>query len=153
MQAGAVDSAIHDQEQWAKNVEGYVRGLPKPGSMSEAAQILIPLDQCCDNKWVSVEHFKTVPDHMQKRIQNMFMLQSCPLPSSTAGQQSGGSAAAVDEPAQKSKQLQQRWIFRVSSLYLGTLREETGMRETRVEWTEFTWLLITYVLKIINHKS
>jgi hypothetical protein len=52
MQAGAVDSAIHDQEQWAQNVEGYVRGLPKPGSVSEAAQTLIPLDQCCDNKWV-----------------------------------------------------------------------------------------------------
>jgi hypothetical protein len=29
-----------------------------------------------DNKWVSMEHFKTVTDH--KRIQNMLILQSCP---------------------------------------------------------------------------
>jgi len=27
----------------------------------------------------------------------------------------------------------------------GTLGGEKGMTETRVEWTEFTWLLITYV--------
>jgi hypothetical protein len=96
-----------------------------------------------------MEHFKTVKDHLQERIQNTFILQSCPLPSSTAGQQSGGSAAAVDDPTQKSKQLQQRWVSRVSSLYLGTLGEENGMRETRVEWMEFSCLLITYDLKII----
>ena len=35
--------------------------------------------------------------------------------------------------------------FPVSSLYLGTLGGEKGMRDTRVEWTELTWLLITYV--------
>jgi hypothetical protein len=28
---------------------------------------------------------------------------------------------------------------------LGTLGGEKGMRETRVEWTEFTWLFITDV--------
>jgi hypothetical protein len=43
----------------------------------------------------------------------------------------------------QSEQLQQRWISRVSSLYLGTLGGEKGMRDTRVEWTEFTWLLIS----------
>ena len=80
-----LDAGIRDQEQWAQNVEGYMRGLPKPGSMSEAALILIR--SSCDNKWVSMEHLKKVPDHMQKRIQKMFMLQSCPLPSSTDGQQ------------------------------------------------------------------
>jgi hypothetical protein len=36
-----------------------------------------------------------------------------------------------------SEQLQQRWIVRASSLYLGTLKGEKGMRETRVECTEF----------------
>jgi len=35
--------------------------------------------------------------------------------------------------------------FPVSSLYLGTLGGENGMRDTRVEWTEFAWLLITHV--------
>jgi hypothetical protein len=85
-----------------KNVEGYMRGLPKATSMSETAPILVQLKQWYDNKWVNMEHFKTVPDHMQTRIQNqdMLILQSHP-PSSTAGQQSGGSAAAVDDPAQK----------------------------------------------------
>ena len=43
------------------------------------------------------------------------------------------------------EKLQQRWISRVSSLYLSTFGGEKGMRETRVEWTEFTWLLITFV--------
>ena len=41
-----------------------------------------------------------------------------------------------------------KWISRGSSLYyrdLGTHGGEKGMRETRVEWMEFTWLLITYV--------
>ena len=59
----------------------------------------------------------------------------------------------MDDPEQKSKQLQQRWISRVSSLYLGTLGEEKGMRKTRVEWMEFTWLLIKCVLKIINDEA
>ena len=26
------DAVIQDQEQWAQNVEGYMRGLPKQGS-------------------------------------------------------------------------------------------------------------------------
>ena len=73
----------------------------------------------------------SVTDHMQKGIQNMLILQSCP-PSSTVGQQSGGSSSAVDDPTQKSKQLQQRWISRGSSLQLGTLGGEKGMLETRV---------------------
>ena len=50
----------------------------------------------------------------------------------------------------QSEQLQQRWIARVSSLYLGTLGREKGMRETRVEWTEFAWLLITFVWVIFD---
>ena len=40
-----LDAGILDQEQWAQNVEGYMRGLPKPGSMSEAASIFIQLKQ------------------------------------------------------------------------------------------------------------
>jgi hypothetical protein len=44
----------------------------------------------------------------------------------------------------QSEQLQKRG-FPVSSLYLGTLGGENGLRDTRVEWTEFTWLLITHV--------
>jgi hypothetical protein len=69
--------------------------------------------------------------------QDMLILQSHP-PSSTAGQQSGGSSADVDEPAQKSKQLQQRWISRVSSLYQGNLGGENDTRDTRVGWTPKT---------------
>jgi hypothetical protein len=42
---------IQDEEQWARNVEGYMRGLSNPGSMSAAAPILIPLKQWCGNKW------------------------------------------------------------------------------------------------------
>ena len=45
---------IQDQEQWAQNVQGYMRGLHKPGSMSEAAPIRIQLKQWCDKNWVSV---------------------------------------------------------------------------------------------------
>lgn len=41
-----------------------MRGLPKTGSMSEAAPILIQLKQWCEKKWVSVAHFKTVTDDM-----------------------------------------------------------------------------------------
>jgi len=37
-------SWMQDQEQWAQNVQGYMRGLPKPGSMSKAAPILIQLN-------------------------------------------------------------------------------------------------------------
>ena len=48
---------IQDEEQWAQNVQGYMRGLPKPGSMSEAAPILIPLKQWCEKKWVSTPDF------------------------------------------------------------------------------------------------
>ena len=58
--------------------------------MSETAPILIQVKQWCDNKWVIMEHFKTVTDDMQTRIQNMLILQTCP-PSNTVGQQSGGS--------------------------------------------------------------
>jgi len=44
-------SWMQDQEQWAQNVKGYnIRGLPKPGSMSEAAPILIQLKQWRENK-------------------------------------------------------------------------------------------------------
>ena len=32
----------------------------------------------------------------------------------------------------------------------GTLGGEKDMRETRVDWTEFTWFLITYVLVIFD---
>jgi hypothetical protein len=35
-----LDLSIQDAEQWAQNVEGYMRGLPKPGSMSEAEKNL-----------------------------------------------------------------------------------------------------------------
>ncbi len=79
---------------------GYIRELPNPGSMSETAQILIQLKQWCEKKWVSVSQFKTVTEDMQKRIQNMLILQ-IPHSSTAGGQQSGGSAAAVDDPAQK----------------------------------------------------
>ena len=81
---------------------GYIRELPNPGSMSETAQILIQLKQWCEKKWVSVprSQFKTVTEDMQKRIQNMSILQ-IPHSSTARGQQSGGSAAAVDDPAQK----------------------------------------------------
>jgi hypothetical protein len=47
--------AIQDQEQWAQNVEGYKRGLPKPESMSEASPILIQLKRWCDNKWAKIQ--------------------------------------------------------------------------------------------------
>ena len=39
-----------------------MRGLPKPGSMSEASPFLIQLNQWCDNKWVGMTHFKAVTD-------------------------------------------------------------------------------------------
>ena len=42
-----LDAGIQDQEQWAQNVEGYMRGFPKPGSMSEAAPIPIQLKPWC----------------------------------------------------------------------------------------------------------
>jgi hypothetical protein len=71
-----------------------MRGLPKLESMPEAAPILIQVKQWCDNKSVIMEHFKAVTDDKQTRIQNMLILQTCP-PSSTAGQQLGGSAADV----------------------------------------------------------
>ena len=32
-----LDEGIPDEEQWAQNVEGYMRGLPKTGSMFEDA--------------------------------------------------------------------------------------------------------------------
>jgi hypothetical protein len=38
-----LDAGIQEQVQWAQNVEGYMRGFPKPGSMSETAPILIQL--------------------------------------------------------------------------------------------------------------
>ena len=47
-----------------------MRGLPKTGSMSETVPILIQLEEWFDNKWVDMEHLKTVTDHMQKI--NMF---------------------------------------------------------------------------------
>ena len=31
---------IQDDEQWTQNVEGYMRGLPKPGLISELLQSL-----------------------------------------------------------------------------------------------------------------
>ena len=34
---------VQDEERWAQNVGGYMRGLLKPGSMSEAAPVLIQL--------------------------------------------------------------------------------------------------------------
>ena len=80
-------------------MQGYMRGLPKPGSMSEAAPILIQLKQWQEKTLEMGEHDRAQgsDDDIQKRIQNMSILQTCP-PSSTAGQQSGGSAAAVDDP-------------------------------------------------------
>ena len=62
---------IQDEEQWARNVQGYMRGLPNPGTMSAAAPILIPLKQWCEKKLVSITDFKAVMDDMQKRIRNM----------------------------------------------------------------------------------
>ena len=53
---------IQDEEQWTQNVGGYMQGLPKPGSTSEADPILIQLKQWCDKKWVSVVQFKTMSD-------------------------------------------------------------------------------------------
>ena len=52
---------IQDEEQWAQNVQGYMtmRGLPKPGSMSEAVPILFQLKQWCEKKWVSMTDFKS----------------------------------------------------------------------------------------------
>ena len=97
-----LDLGLRDEGHWAQNVEGYMRELPNLGSMSETAPILIQLKQWCEKKWVSVSQFKTVTEEMQKRIQNMSILQICPH-SSTVGQQSGCSAAAVDNPAQKCK--------------------------------------------------
>jgi hypothetical protein len=35
-----------------------MRGLPKPGSMSEAAPIFIQLKQWCEKKWVNDDTFK-----------------------------------------------------------------------------------------------
>ena len=32
-------------EHWAQNVQGHIRGLPKPGSMSEAAPIEVAEDE------------------------------------------------------------------------------------------------------------
>ena len=63
-----LDTVIHDEEQWSQNMEEYIRGLPKPGSMSESSQILIQFKQWCENQWVSVTHFKTVTDDIQKGI-------------------------------------------------------------------------------------
>ena len=52
---------MEDQEQWAQNVEGYMRRLPKPGSMSAAAPILFSWNSGVrTNQWVSMAHFKTV---------------------------------------------------------------------------------------------
>ena len=45
---------------------------------------------------------------MQKGIQNMLIVQSCP-PSSSAGEQSGGSVAAVDDPAWKRTAAPTSW--------------------------------------------
>ena len=49
----------------------------------------------------------------------------------------------------ESEQLQLRWISRDYSLYLGTLGGGKDMRETRVERTELTWLLIAYFWVIL----
>jgi len=35
------DQGVQEQKQWAQNVQGYMRGRPKPESMSEAGPILI----------------------------------------------------------------------------------------------------------------
>ena len=43
-----LDLGSQDEVQWAQNVGGYMRGLLKPGSMSEAAPVLIQLKQWCD---------------------------------------------------------------------------------------------------------
>jgi hypothetical protein len=56
----------------------------------------------------SVSTNGSVTDHMQKGIQNILILQSCP-PSSTVGQQSGGSVAAVDDHAQKCIAVPTSW--------------------------------------------
>jgi hypothetical protein len=67
---------IQDEEQWAQNVQGYMRGLPKPGSMSEAAPILIQLKQWQEKTLEMVEHDRAQDsdDDIQKRIQNMSIL-------------------------------------------------------------------------------
>jgi hypothetical protein len=54
----------------------------------------------CISVQIHPSPFKAITDGMHNRIQNMSLLQTCPH-SRTAGQQSGGSAAAVDDSAQK----------------------------------------------------
>jgi len=67
---------IQDEEQWAQNVQGYMRGLPKPGSMSEAAPILIQLKQWQEKTLEMGEHDRArgSDDDIQERIQNMSIL-------------------------------------------------------------------------------
>jgi hypothetical protein len=48
----ALSTIMHHHSEG--NVEGYILGLPKPGSMSETASNLIQLKQWRENKWVSM---------------------------------------------------------------------------------------------------
>ena len=129
-----LDAGIQDQEQWAQKVQGYMRGPPKPESMSGAAPILIQLKQWRGNKCVRWQI--ALAENMQKKIRNVSILQTCP-PSSTAGQQSGASAAAGHDSAQKctmvtppskltaqSEQMQQRCISRGAPHFACVLLEE-----------------------------
>ena len=62
-----LDEGIQDEEQWAQTVQvqsGYMWGIPKPGSMSDDAPILIHLNQWQEKKWVSMTEFKAVTDDM-----------------------------------------------------------------------------------------
>ena len=66
---------IQDADQWAQNVEGYMRGLPKPGSMSEVekninaygvVQKSISVADVChsDVCWSLMHNIPTPPPHI-----------------------------------------------------------------------------------------
>jgi len=55
------DECIQDEAQWAQNLEVYMRGLPRPGSMSETAPLLLHFKQWWQENFVSTSTMMTTP--------------------------------------------------------------------------------------------
>ena len=153
-----LDAGIQDQEQWAQNVEGPVtcEVFQKRDQCLRLSPSLFSSKSGLITNGLAWNTSMTVTDHMQKI--NMFWIlfvdstcfefySTSLLSASTMmpPQALGIVIIRVICAPSPSEQLQQRWISWVSSLYLGTVGGEKGMRQTRVEYTQFTVFFITYV--------
>jgi hypothetical protein len=154
----SLDEGIQDEEHSAQNVplreaiesesESEKARTQNRWSMSEVAPILIQLKQWREKYWVSMTHFRwrqwrmacrkefeTCEDWIWHQSTSLFSASTMMTPPNTC------SIWATTTKMDLQRLLTRREKF--WKVYLGTLGGEDGMRKTRVQWTEFTWLLIT----------